>query len=93
MRVPVERMRRREDRGALLPVVTGGRHMPKGIVKWFNTEKGYGFIRPEDGGKDIFVHITAVRNAGLETLADNQPVEYELVPGRDGRESAGQLRV
>ncbi len=67
--------------------------MPKGVVKWFNTEKGYGFIRPDDGGKDIFVHITAVRDAGLETLADNQPVEFELVPGRDGRTSAGQIRV
>ena len=66
--------------------------MPKGIVKWFNAEKGYGFISPDDGGKDVFVHITAVRDAGLETLADNQPVEFELMPGRDGRTSAGALR-
>jgi cold shock protein len=66
--------------------------MVKGVVKWFNAEKGYGFIRPDDGGKDVFVHITAVRDAGLETLADNQPVEFELIPGRDGRTSAGALR-
>ena len=63
--------------------------MAKGTVKWFNTEKGYGFIQPADGGKDIFVHITAVQAAGLQTLKDNQPIEYELIDGRDGRKSAG----
>jgi CspA family cold shock protein len=67
--------------------------MAKGTVKWFNTEKGYGFIQPADGGKDIFVHITAVQAAGLQSLKDNQPIEYELVDGRDGRKSAGHLRV
>jgi CspA family cold shock protein len=67
--------------------------MAKGTVKWFNTEKGYGFIQPADGGKDIFVHITAVQAAGLQTLKDNQPIEYELIDGRDGRKSAGQLKV
>ena len=67
--------------------------MAKGTVKWFNTEKGYGFIQPADGGKDIFVHITAVQAAGLQSLKDNQPIEYELVDGRDGRKSAGQLKV
>ena len=67
--------------------------MAKGTVKWFNTEKGYGFIQPADGSKDVFVHITAVQAAGLQTLKDNQPIEYELIDGRDGRKSAGQLRV
>ncbi len=67
--------------------------MPKGTVKWFNSEKGYGFIQPEDGGKDIFVHITAVQAAGVTTLSDNQPIEFELIDGRDGRKSAGDLKV
>ncbi|QDL90666.1 cold-shock protein [Paroceanicella profunda] len=67
--------------------------MAKGTVKWFNTEKGYGFIQPEDGGKDIFVHISAVQAAGLRGLQDNQPIEFDLIDGRDGRKSAGNLKV
>ncbi|MDC0736713.1 cold-shock protein [Cognatishimia sp. SS12] len=67
--------------------------MPTGTVKWFNTDKGYGFIAPEDGGKDVFVHIRAVQRAGLEGLADNQKVTYELEAGRDGRESAGEISL
>lgn len=67
--------------------------MPKGTVKWFNTTKGYGFIAPEDGGKDIFVHISAVERAGLTGLADNQAVTYELRSGRDGRESADDIAL
>ncbi|MEL6678073.1 MAG: cold-shock protein [Pseudomonadota bacterium] len=67
--------------------------MPKGTVKWFNETKGYGFIQPEDGGKDIFVHISAVERAGLKTLQDDQPIEFELIDGRDGRKSAGDLKV
>ena len=67
--------------------------MAKGTVKWFNTEKGYGFIQPDDGGKDIFVHITAVQEAGLRALQENQAIEFELVEGRDGRKSAGELKV
>lgn len=67
--------------------------MPKGTVKWFNTEKGYGFIKPDDGGSDIFVHITAVQRAGLTTLNENQPIEFDLIDGRDGRKSAGELKV
>lgn len=67
--------------------------MPKGTVKWFNTDKGYGFIQPEDGGSDVFVHITAVQAAGLTSLDDNQPIEFELVDGRNGRKSAGELKV
>lgn len=67
--------------------------MPKGTVKWFNTTKGYGFIAPEDGGKDVFVHISAVERAGLTGLADNQKVSYELQSGRDGRASAADLKL
>lgn len=67
--------------------------MPTGTVKWFNTTKGYGFIAPDEGGKDVFVHISAVQRAGLESLADNQKVEYDLREGRDGRSSAVDLVV
>jgi CspA family cold shock protein len=62
--------------------------MAKGTVKWFNTTKGFGFIAPEGGGKDVFVHISAVERAGLTGLADNQKVTFDIEPGRDGRESA-----
>ena len=65
--------------------------MPTGTVKWFNTTKGYGFIAPDDGGKDIFVHISAVERAGMTGLADDMKVSYELRAGRDGRESAVDL--
>ena len=65
--------------------------MPTGTVKWFNTTKGYGFIAPDDGGKDVFVHISAVERAGFTGLADNQKLEYELREGRDGRASAVDL--
>lgn len=67
--------------------------MPMGTVKWFNTTKGYGFIAPEAGGKDVFVHISAVERAGLTGLADNQKVEFELIEGRDGRVMAGDLKA
>lgn len=66
--------------------------MASGTVKWFNTTKGYGFIAPDDGGKDIFVHISAVEQSGMTGLADNQKVEFELASGRDGREMATNLR-
>lgn len=67
--------------------------MPTGTVKWFNTNKGYGFIAPDAGGKDVFVHIKAVERAGLTGLQDNQKVSYELEAGRDGRESAGNIEL
>jgi CspA family cold shock protein len=67
--------------------------MAKGIVKWFNTTKGYGFIAPETGGKDVFVHISAVERSGLTGLADNQKVTYDLASGRDGRESAENIAL
>ncbi|MCH7694063.1 MAG: cold-shock protein [Proteobacteria bacterium] len=65
--------------------------MPVGTVKWFNPAKGYGFIEPEDGSKDAFVHISAVERAGLTTLREGQKVEYELVPGDKGRSAADNL--
>ena len=65
--------------------------MATGVVKWFNPAKGYGFIEPDDGSKDVFVHISAVERAGLATLQDGQKVTFELVPGRDGKTSAENL--
>jgi CspA family cold shock protein len=65
--------------------------MPNGTVKWFNTTKGYGFIAPDGGGADIFVHISAVEQSGLTGLADDQKVTFELIEGRDGRKMAGNI--
>ncbi len=65
--------------------------MPKGTVKWFNSQKGYGFIEPEDGSSDAFVHISAVEKAGLSTLNEGQKVEFELVEGRNGKVAAENI--
>lgn len=67
--------------------------MAVGIVKWFNPTKGYGFITPDEGGKDAFVHISAVEQAGLSTLREGQRVEFEVQPGRDGKSSAENLKA
>jgi cold shock protein len=67
--------------------------MANGTVKWFNSTKGFGFIQPESGGKDIFVHISAVERAGLTGLADDQKVTFDVESGRDGRESATNLAL
>jgi len=66
--------------------------MATGTVKWFNPTKGYGFIQPQGGGKDVFVHISAVERAGLSSLNEGQTVEYEIVSNR-GKESAENLKV
>lgn len=66
--------------------------MANGTVKWFNPTKGYGFIAPEDGGKDIFVHVSAVERAGLRGLNEGQKVSYEIVTDR-GKQSAGNLQL
>jgi cold shock protein len=66
--------------------------MPSGTVKWFNPTKGYGFIQPDGGGKDVFVHISAVERAGFTSLAEGAKVTYDVVPNK-GKESAENLRV
>ncbi|MCP5404867.1 MAG: cold-shock protein [Pseudomonadaceae bacterium] len=67
--------------------------MPNGTVKWFNAQKGYGFIQPEEGGADIFVHITALQEAGLQHLDDGQKLTYDLVEDRRGKTAAGNLKL
>ena len=68
--------------------------MASGTVKWFNATKGFGFIQPDGGGKDVFVHISAVERAGLRSLAENQAVSFEVVADRkSGKESADQLKA
>ena len=66
--------------------------MATGIVKWFNATKGFGFVQPDDGSKDVFVHISAVQMAGLSTLNEGQKIQFELVKGKDGKTSAGNLK-
>ena len=67
--------------------------MKTGIVKWFNHNKGYGFIQPEDRGPDAFVHISALERSGINDLAEGQRVQYELETGRNGKEAAGNLKL
>ena len=67
--------------------------MTEGTVKWFNTAKGYGFIAPDDGSKDAFVHISAVERAGLSSLSEGQKVSFELQPGQHGKSSAENLSI
>lgn len=66
--------------------------MATGTVKWFNTDKGYGFIAPDAGGGDVFVHISAVQRTGLQSLSDGQKVSYEMETGRNGKTSAVDLK-
>ena len=67
--------------------------MPTGTVKWFNATKGFGFIAPDGGSKDVFCHISAVERAGLTGLDDNQKVTFDIEAGRDGRESAVNIAL
>jgi CspA family cold shock protein len=67
--------------------------MATGTVKWFNAQKGFGFIQPSDGGKDVFVHISAVEQAGLSNLAEGQKVSYDVVTTDRGKTAAGNLKA
>lgn len=67
--------------------------MASGTVKWFNAQKGYGFIQPDDGSKDVFVHISAVERSGIDHLLEGQKLAYELERGQQGKTSAVNLRV
>ena len=67
--------------------------MSKGKVKWFNITKGYGFIEPEEGGADAFVHITAVQDAGIKELIEGQAIEYEMMPSKNGKDCAMNLKL
>jgi cold shock protein len=70
------------------------RHMTQGTVKWFNSQKGFGFIQPDDGGKDVFVHISALERAGMSNLSEGQKISYEIVADRrSGKSSADNLRA
>jgi CspA family cold shock protein len=66
--------------------------MPNGRIKWFNADKGFGFIVPEEGGADVFLHITAIEAAGLESIEDGTAVTYELMEDRKGKMAAGNLK-
>ena len=67
--------------------------MATGTVKWFNATKGFGFIQPDGGSKDVFVHISALERAGIRSLDDGQKVSFDIESGRDGRQSAGNLQL
>jgi CspA family cold shock protein len=81
------------DQNNITRIVTWEIEMARGTVKWFNPTKGYGFIQPQGGGKDVFVHISAVERAGLSTLNEGQQIEYEIEENRGGKTSAVNLKV
>lgn len=67
--------------------------MARGTVKWFNPGKGFGFIQPDDGSKDVFLHVSALESAGVSNVREGQKIEYELATGRDGRKSASNIKL
>jgi CspA family cold shock protein len=67
--------------------------MSMGKVKWFNESKGYGFIEPDGGGRDVFVHYSAIQGEGYKTLSEGQPVEYEIIPGDKGPQASNVLKA
>ena len=89
----IEELRPSSDAALMHPAVKG-HPMATGTVKWFNEQKGYGFIQPDQGGKDVFVHISAVERSGMRSLADGQKVSYDVeADRRSGKESATNLRA
>ena len=76
-----------------MPVNKGGWRVAKGAVKWFDDRKGYGFITPEDGGKDVFVHHTAIKSEGFRSLAEGQAVEFDIVDGPKGKQAANVVKA
>src|SRR6266404_2862289 len=80
------------DQNNITGIVSGRSTMARGTVKWFNPTKGYGFIQPQEGGRDVFVHVSAVERAGLSTLNEVQHIEYEIEENR-GKTSAVNLKV
>ena len=78
---------------ARLNLYEGMDGMTNGVVKFFNTSKGFGFIAPDGGGKDVFIHITALQRSGLQSLEEGQKVSFEVSPGRDGRMAADRIKV
>jgi CspA family cold shock protein len=95
-RLTFPKLRLTEKNAAIrsVPAILKGKAMPTGAVKWFNAQKGFGFIQPDAGGQDVFVHISAVERAGLDSLAEGQKVSYELVVDkRSGRSSADKLQL
>ena len=79
------------ESAVVIYAVKGKDHMATGTVKWFNAAKGFGFIEPDGGGSDAFVHISAVERAGMSGLAEGQKVQYDLEAGRDGKSAAANL--
>jgi len=77
----------------LITNIPGDTYMPSGTVKWFNNKKGFGFIVPETGGQDVFVHISAVEKSGMKSLEEGQKVSFELAPDREGRMTAVNLKA
>src|SRR5215207_5278619 len=90
----IEELRPSSGAALMPPAVKGHPTMATGTVKWFNEQKGYGFIQPDQGGKDVFVHISAVERSGLGSLRDGQKVSYDVeADRRSGKESAANLRT
>jgi CspA family cold shock protein len=90
----IEELRPSSDAALIHPAVKGHPTMATGTVKWFNEQKGYGFIQPDQGGRDVFVHISAVERSGMRGLAEGQKVSYDVeADRRTGKESATNLRA
>ena len=85
--------RARHRRSRIIEINNLENEMSVGTVKWFNPSKGYGFIEPSDGGKDVFIHISALERAGIGSLNEGQKIEYEVVVGRNGKSAADNVKL